>query len=162
MLPLGQIAQTPAVVDDVWGRDLRRCRNRLALPDKLHMFAVGRSLHRSVCRTRMPASSPGLNDSTWTFWPLDFRRREVLSAAVRDEHWDQSALDRVFEAYRVSQQGFRAAFKDFHRLGKLYRLVRISIVNLFLELKAIDRATAQRNLGSEASGRVPRTSGSPR
>jgi hypothetical protein len=107
--------------------------------DKLHMFAVGQSLHRSVCRTRMPASSPGLNDWTWTFCHWISAAYEVPSAAARDEPWDQSALDRVFEAYRVSEQGLRAAFKDFHRLGKLYRLVRISIVNLFLELKAIVR-----------------------
>jgi hypothetical protein len=30
-------------------------------------------------------------------------------------------------------------FKDFHRLHKLYRLVPISIVNLFLEVNAIAR-----------------------
>jgi len=63
------------------------------------MFAVGQSLHRSVCRTRMPASSPGLNDSNWTFCHWISAAYEVLSAAARDEPWNQSALDRVFEAY---------------------------------------------------------------
>ena len=38
---------------------------------------------------------------------------EALSAAARDEPWDESVLDRVFEAYRASERGFRTAFDDF-------------------------------------------------
>jgi hypothetical protein len=38
---------------------------------------------------------------------------EALGAAARDEPWDGSALDRVFEAYRASERGFRTAFEDF-------------------------------------------------
>jgi hypothetical protein len=68
---------------------------------------------------------------------------QALSAAARDEPWDQSALDRVFEAYRASEEGFRTMFTDFHRLHKLYRLVPISIVNLFLELNAIARRRSE-------------------
>ena len=41
---------------------------------------------------------------------------EALRAAARDEPWDESALDRVFEAYRASEHGFRTAFEDFHPL----------------------------------------------
>ena len=52
---------------------------------------------------------------------------EALRAAARDEPWDGSALDRVFEAYRASEHGFRTAFEDFHRLHKLNRLIRPSI-----------------------------------
>jgi hypothetical protein len=64
---------------------------------------------------------------------------DALSAAARDEPWDPAVLDRVFEAYGTSEQSFRAAFKDFRRLYQLYRLVPISIVNLFLEVNAIAR-----------------------
>jgi hypothetical protein len=38
---------------------------------------------------------------------------EALHAAARDEPWDGSALDRVFEAYRTSEHDFRTAFEDF-------------------------------------------------
>jgi hypothetical protein len=62
---------------------------------------------------------------------------EGLSAAARDEPWDQSALDRVFEAYRASERGFRVALEDFHRFRKLFRLIRPSIVKLIIELYAI-------------------------
>ncbi|MGO9154444.1 MAG: sulfotransferase family protein, partial [Mycobacterium sp.] len=68
---------------------------------------------------------------------------QALSAAARDEPWDQPALDRVFEAYRASEQGFRTMFEDFHRLRKLYRLVPISIVKLILEVNAIARRRSE-------------------
>jgi hypothetical protein len=38
---------------------------------------------------------------------------EALHAAARDEPWDGSALDRVFEAYRASEHDFRTASEDF-------------------------------------------------
>ena len=44
---------------------------------------------------------------------------EALRAGARDEPWDQSVLDRVFEAYRASEHGFRAAFERFQRFNKL-------------------------------------------
>ena len=39
---------------------------------------------------------------------------EALGAAARDEPWDGSVLDRVFEAYRASEHGFRTVFEDYH------------------------------------------------
>ena len=54
---------------------------------------------------------------------------ETLSAAARDEPWDESALDRVFDEYRASQHGFGKVFDEFHRFRKLYRLVRYSSSN---------------------------------
>lgn len=39
---------------------------------------------------------------------------QTLHAAARDEPWDASELDRVFEAYRASEQDFRMALEDFH------------------------------------------------
>src|SRR5208283_3952381 len=55
---------------------------------------------------------------------------EALRAAARDEPFDQSALDSVFEAYRASERGFRTAFEGFHRLHKFNWLIRPSIPNL--------------------------------
>ena len=45
--------------------------------------------------------------------------------------------DRVFEAYRASEFGFRTAFKDFHRLHKFNWLIRPSILNLIYEVLAM-------------------------
>jgi hypothetical protein len=62
---------------------------------------------------------------------------EALRAAARDEPWDQSALDRVFEAYRASEHGFRTAFENCHRLHKLNRFIRPSILKLRYEVVAM-------------------------
>ena len=62
---------------------------------------------------------------------------EALRAGARDEPWDQSELDRVFEAYRASEHGFRAAFEQFQRFNKLTWLVRPSITALIYEALAI-------------------------
>jgi hypothetical protein len=61
---------------------------------------------------------------------------ETLRAVARDEPWDQSALDRVFEAYRASEHGFRTVFNDYRRVDKR-RLVPPSIVRLGLETLAM-------------------------
>jgi hypothetical protein len=62
---------------------------------------------------------------------------ETLSAAARDEPWDGSALDRVFNAYRVSEHGFRTAFEDANRYLRADRFMLPSLVKLALEGLAI-------------------------
>jgi hypothetical protein len=62
---------------------------------------------------------------------------EALRAAARDEPFDQAALDRIFEAYRASEYGFRTAFEDFHHLHKFNWLIRPSVVNLYYEVLAM-------------------------
>ena len=62
---------------------------------------------------------------------------ETLSAAARDEPWDESALDRVYEAYRASERGFRAAFEDCNRYRKLNRLIPLFLVKPSLEALAL-------------------------
>jgi hypothetical protein len=37
---------------------------------------------------------------------------QAMRAAARDEPWDVSVLDRVFEAYRVSEHDFRTSFEN--------------------------------------------------
>ncbi|MGE2816411.1 sulfotransferase family protein [Mycobacterium heidelbergense] len=62
---------------------------------------------------------------------------ETLGAAARNESWDESALERVYEEYRASEQDFRTAFEDFRRFHKLNRLVRPSIFKLIMEAWAL-------------------------
>ncbi|MGA9492774.1 MAG: sulfotransferase family protein [Mycobacterium sp.] len=62
---------------------------------------------------------------------------QALRAAARDEPWDESELDRVFDAYRASERGFRTAFEDFGRYRKLNRLVLPSMLKVSLEVLAI-------------------------
>ncbi len=62
---------------------------------------------------------------------------EALGAAARDEPWEGSALDRVFEAYQASEHGFRRVFEDFHRAHKRSRLVRPSVLKVIFEVVAM-------------------------
>jgi hypothetical protein len=61
----------------------------------------------------------------------------TLGAAARDEPWDESALDRVFEAYRATEQGFRTAFEDSRRYLRLNRLMPPVLVKLALAVLAL-------------------------
>jgi hypothetical protein len=62
---------------------------------------------------------------------------DALSAAARDEPWDESELDRVYQAYRASERGFRTAFDDHQRYRKLNRLMPPVLVKLSLEALAL-------------------------
>jgi hypothetical protein len=64
---------------------------------------------------------------------------EAMRAAARDEPWDESVLDRVFEAYRASEHGFRTAFEDVRGYSNkvLVRLLRPSIMKPILEVVAM-------------------------
>ena len=62
---------------------------------------------------------------------------EALGAAARDEPWDGLALDRIYEAYRASEHGFRTAFEDFHRFHTINRLIRPFIPRLMFEARAL-------------------------
>ena len=61
---------------------------------------------------------------------------ETLCAAARDERWDESVLDRVFESYRVSEYSFRKVFEHFQNFRKFHRLPP-SIIKLTYEVRAI-------------------------
>lgn len=62
---------------------------------------------------------------------------ETLSAASRDQPWDEAELDRVFEAYRASERGFRAVFTDVHRYHNLTRMMPLPLVKLGLSTLAL-------------------------
>ena len=61
---------------------------------------------------------------------------DALCAAARDEPCNESALDRVFEAYRASEHGFRAVFEDYLRLRNSVFL-RPSTMKLIYAILAI-------------------------
>jgi hypothetical protein len=60
------------------------------------------------------------------------------------------ALDRVFEAYRASGDGFRKAFEDADRYVKLNRLMLPSLVKLALQGLAM--LTGAGELGRRGQG----------
>lgn len=62
---------------------------------------------------------------------------QAMGAAARDEPWDESALDRVFEVYRASEHGFRTALQDSHRYLRLNRFMPPALVKLALEALAL-------------------------
>lgn len=62
---------------------------------------------------------------------------EALHAAAHDKPWDESELDRVFEAYRSGERGFRTAFEDGERYRRLNRLMLPPLVKLSLEALAL-------------------------
>ena len=124
---------------DDWRREVERISAALAVDlDSRDEGAIEEFLAPNLRHHRHCGPVTGLFGADWISAAY-----EALSAAARDEPLDQSALDRVFEEYRASEQGFWAAFKDFHRLNKLYRLIPISIVNLFLEGNAVARRRSE-------------------
>ncbi len=118
---------------DDWRREVKRISAALAIDlnardeDAIDAF-VRPDLHRQ--RYVGPVTEPF--GSNWISVVY-----EALCAAARDEAWDESALDRVFEAYRASERGFRTASEDFHRLHRFNWLVRPTILNLLYEVLAI-------------------------
>ncbi|WP_422746623.1 sulfotransferase family protein [Mycobacterium sp. WMMD1722] len=62
---------------------------------------------------------------------------EALGAAARDEPWDESVLDRVYDAYLAGERGFRIATEDSQRYRRLNRLMLPSLVKVGLEVLAL-------------------------
>jgi hypothetical protein len=93
-----------------WRREITRISTALAIdldhPDEgaIEDFLKHELQHQRHCG---PVTEPFGTDWNSAVY-------EALRAAARDEPWDGSALDRVFEAYRASEHGFRTAFEDFH------------------------------------------------
>ncbi len=60
-----------------------------------------------------------------------------LAAAGRDEPWEQSVLDRVFDEYETTERGFRTAVDDSRRYLNLNRLMPPPLVRVALEVLAL-------------------------
>jgi hypothetical protein len=61
---------------------------------------------------------------------------ETVRAAARDEAWDQSEFDRVYQAYQDSERGFHTVFEDYQRYRKFNRLMPPAVVKLGLAVLA--------------------------
>ncbi len=92
-----------------WRRETKRISAALeidlATPDE---SAVDKFLTENLHRNRHhgPVTEPFGTDWVATV-------HAATRAAARDEPWEESALDRVYEEYRASECAFRTAFKDF-------------------------------------------------
>ncbi|MGO9383084.1 MAG: sulfotransferase family protein [Mycobacterium sp.] len=118
---------------DNWRREIERISAALAIDLNTHdEGAIEEFLKPHLHRQRHCGSVTEPFGTDWISIVY-----EALHAAARDEPWDQSALDRVFEAYRSSEHGFRTVFQDFRRLHKLNRLIRPSIMKLNFEVLAM-------------------------
>ena len=118
---------------DDWRREITRISAALAIDlntrdeDAIEAFLTP-DLHRQ--RDSGPVAEPFGTDWISVVY-------EALCAAARDQPWDQSALDRVYEAYRASERGFRTALENSHRLHKLHRFIRPSYLKLRYEVLAM-------------------------
>jgi hypothetical protein len=118
---------------DDWRREVKRISAALAIDlNTRDEGTIEEFLQQDLHRQRHcgPVTEPFGTDWISTVY-------ETLCAAGRDEPWDGSALDRVFEAYRATEYGFRTVFEDFPRFQKLNRLVRPSIMKLIGEVLAL-------------------------
>jgi hypothetical protein len=117
---------------DDWRREVKRISAALGVDlntgdeDAIEEF-LKQDLHRQ--RNCGPVTEPFGTDWISAVY-------ETLGAAARDEPWDGSVLDRVFDAYRASDN-FRTVFEDFQRFHKVNRLSRPFILKLFLEAGAL-------------------------
>ena len=117
---------------DDWRREIKRISAALAIDlTTRDEGAIEEFLTPDLQRQR---HSGPVTEPFGTDW--NFAVYEALRAAARDEPWDQSALDRVFEAYRASEHAFRTASEDFrdHFSGVL---LRPPIMKLVLEALAL-------------------------
>jgi hypothetical protein len=122
----------PNLLDD-WRREVKRISAALAIDlDTRDEGAIEEFLEQDLRHQRHGGPVTALFGTDWMSSVY-----EELRAAARDEPWDGSALDRVFEAYRASEHGFRMVFEDFHRFHKPNWLARPSITKLVYEVLAM-------------------------
>lgn len=130
----------PNLLED-WRREVKRISAALAIDlDARDEGAIDEFLTPDLRRQRYdgPMIEPFGTDWNTTVY-------DALRAAARDEAWDGSALDRVFEAYRASEYAYRTALENF-RSNFSNPLLRPSVLRVFGEIMAI----AHRRKGSWA------------
>ncbi|BCQ06736.1 hypothetical protein JMUB5695_00145 [Mycobacterium heckeshornense] len=115
-----------------WRREIERISAALAIDlDNRDDAAIEEFLEQDLHRQRYSGLVRELFGTDWISTVY-----ESLHAAARDELWDGSTLDRVFEAYRASEHDFRRVFADFHRYYKFRVLLRPSVMKLIGEVLA--------------------------
>lgn len=130
----------PNLLDD-WRREVKRISAALGIDlDNRDEGEIDEFLTPDLRRQRYagPMIEPFGTDWNSTVY-------EALSAAARDEPWDEAVLDGVFEAYRASEHAFRTASENFRDNFK-NPLLRPSFLRVVGEVLAI----ANRRKGSWA------------
>jgi hypothetical protein len=94
---------------DDWRREIGRISAALDIDlDTQDELAIEEFLKPGLRRQQVRGEATDLFGTDWMS-----RAYKALRAAARDETLDESTLDRVFEAYRISEHDFRTAFEDF-------------------------------------------------
>lgn len=94
---------------DDWHREIKRISVTLDIDlDNQDEGAIAEFLTPELRRQRHCGSMENLFGTDWMSTVY-----EAMHAAARDEPWDASEMDRVFEAYRAGEHGFRTALDDF-------------------------------------------------
>ena len=95
-----------------WRREIKRISAALAINlNTGDEGAIDDFLTPDLRRQRLRGPVTKLFSTDWNSTVY-----EALRAAARDEPWDGSAFDRVFEAYRASEHYFRTTFEDYRDL----------------------------------------------
>lgn len=122
----------PNLLED-WRREVKRISTALAIDlESQDDDAIERFLTPDLRHHRLTGAVAEPFGTDWIRTTY-----EAMSAAARDECWDEASLDRVFDEYRASERGFRTAFQDVSRYRKLNRLLWPPVVKLSLELLAM-------------------------
>ena len=114
---------------DDWRREIKRISAALAIDlDSRDEGAIEKFLTPDLRHQRHcgPVTEPFGTDWISAVY-------EALRAATQDQPLEESALDRVFEAYRASEHGFRTVFEDYRdhsppKHGVVLRLFRRTVV----------------------------------
>ncbi|MGE2725643.1 sulfotransferase family protein [Mycolicibacterium pulveris] len=116
-----------------WRREMKRVSSALGInldaPDE---DAIDAFLKPGLRHERHQGQLRDLFGADWVSTTY-----ETLRAAARDEPWDQSSLDRVFDAYRVNERDFRAVFEGYQRIEKVNRYFRPSVMKMIYEVRAL-------------------------
>jgi hypothetical protein len=116
-----------------WRREVKRISLALGIDlDNRDEDAIEEFLTPDLHRQRQTGPVTETFGTDWITSVYD-----ALSAAARDEPVDQVELDRVYAAYRASEQGFRSVFENSVRLNKLNRFVRPSLLKFRYEAVAL-------------------------
>ena len=116
-----------------WPREVKRVATALGIDfDSPDERAIGEFLEPDFRHHRRSGQVPEPFGTDWigTVYAM-------VSAAARDESWDASELDRVFEAYQAGEEGFRTAFDGYRRYRNLNRFLHPSLVKLGLGALAL-------------------------
>lgn len=111
-----------------WTHEVKRIATTLEINlDSSDERAIGDFLEPDLRHHRRSGSVPEPFGTDWIGTAY-----AAMSAAARDEPWDASELDRVFESYQSSEEGFRTAFDGYRRYRNLNRFLHPSLVKLGL------------------------------